>query len=297
MESGLQRGAGAGRGFRAGRWPLVRLLARAFSMPDERHSSVPKASAPPRSSCAASATDRGANYRCGAGEVDLIALDRCTVVFIEVKTRTQPGFGTPFEAVDRRKQRQIQRAAQQYISENRLHARDARFDVVGVWWEDGRLRWSWLESLRGTIGRISGPGSLVPSWNTRNQKRETRTKNSLLVQRREPRSAHACASGSPMRVTACREPARRPAAVCAGETAPGGGIVPGSPGVHAGGWLAASAGAGSAGGSRGRERVEQKVETVEQVVGVGIAEGHRAQVPLRLDQLEDRRVVVHHVRD
>lgn len=80
------------------------------------------------------------NYRCRSGEVDLIALDGKAVVFIEVKTRTQPGFGSPFEAVDRRKQRQIQRAAQQYLTENRLHDRDARFDVVGVWRDDGRLR-------------------------------------------------------------------------------------------------------------------------------------------------------------
>ena len=80
------------------------------------------------------------NYRCRCGEVDLIALDRSTIVFIEVKTRTQPGSGTPFEAVDRRTQRQIQRAAQQYIKENRLYDRNARFDVVGVWWDDGRLQ-------------------------------------------------------------------------------------------------------------------------------------------------------------
>ena len=80
------------------------------------------------------------NYRCRSGEVDLIALDRSTVVFIEVKTRTQPGLGTPLEAVDRRKQRQIQRAARMYLSENRLHERNARFDVVGVWLEDGRLQ-------------------------------------------------------------------------------------------------------------------------------------------------------------
>ena len=80
------------------------------------------------------------NYRCKAGEVDLIALDGTTVVFIEVKARTHPGFGSPLDAVDRRKQRQIQRAAQWYLSENRLHDRDARFDVVGVWWEDGRPR-------------------------------------------------------------------------------------------------------------------------------------------------------------
>jgi putative endonuclease len=80
------------------------------------------------------------NYRRRAGEVDLIALDGHTVVFVEVKTRTQPGFGSPLEAVDPRKQRQIQRAAQYYLSENRLHDREARFDVVGVWWENGDVR-------------------------------------------------------------------------------------------------------------------------------------------------------------
>jgi putative endonuclease len=80
------------------------------------------------------------NYRCPSGEVDLIALDHSTLVFIEVKTRTQPGFGSPLEAVDRRKQRQIQRAAQYFLSENRLHDRNARFDVVGVWWDNGHVQ-------------------------------------------------------------------------------------------------------------------------------------------------------------
>jgi putative endonuclease len=80
------------------------------------------------------------NYRCRSGEVDLIALDGTTVVFIEVKTRTQLGFGSPLEAVDRRKQHQIQRAALQYLTENRLHDRNARFDVVGVWWDNGRVQ-------------------------------------------------------------------------------------------------------------------------------------------------------------
>ena len=80
------------------------------------------------------------NYRCRLGEVDLIALDRRTVVFIEVKTRTRPGFGSPLEAVDARKQHQIRRAAQHYLTEKRLHQRDARFDVVGVWWEGDAVR-------------------------------------------------------------------------------------------------------------------------------------------------------------
>jgi putative endonuclease len=80
------------------------------------------------------------NYRCRLGEVDLIALDRGTVVFVEVKTRRQAEYGNPLEAVDRRKQQQIQRAAQYYVSANRLHDRDLRFDVVGVWWQDGAAK-------------------------------------------------------------------------------------------------------------------------------------------------------------
>ena len=80
------------------------------------------------------------NYRCVVGEVDLIALDGSTVVFVEVKTRSHAGSGSPFEAVNPRKQRQIQRAAQYYIKQHRLQDRNARFDVVGVWWDGDDAR-------------------------------------------------------------------------------------------------------------------------------------------------------------
>jgi putative endonuclease len=73
------------------------------------------------------------NYRCPTGEVDLVALDGRTVVFVEVKTRTQEGFGSPFDAIDPHKQHQLARAAQYFLAEHRLHDRPARFDVVGVW--------------------------------------------------------------------------------------------------------------------------------------------------------------------
>jgi putative endonuclease len=73
------------------------------------------------------------NFRCPLGEVDLIALDRRTVVFVEVKTRRRPGSGSPFDAVDPRKQRQIVRTAKYYLGARRLQDRDVRFDVVGVW--------------------------------------------------------------------------------------------------------------------------------------------------------------------
>ena len=74
------------------------------------------------------------NYRCTAGELDLIVLDRRVIVFVEVKTRTGQGFGTPFEAVEFRKQRKIIQAAQFFLAEKGLQQRDARFDVVGVSW-------------------------------------------------------------------------------------------------------------------------------------------------------------------
>ena len=61
-------------------------------------------------------------------------------MFVEVKTRTQDDFGSPFESVDRRKQRHILRAAQRYLAENRLVDRNARFDVVGVWWDGDTTR-------------------------------------------------------------------------------------------------------------------------------------------------------------
>ena len=74
------------------------------------------------------------NYRCSAGEVDLIVLDRRVIVFVEVKTRTDHRFGTPLEAVEFRKQQKMIQAAQFFLSQKKLHQRDARFNVVGISW-------------------------------------------------------------------------------------------------------------------------------------------------------------------
>ncbi|MBI3300553.1 MAG: YraN family protein [Deltaproteobacteria bacterium] len=75
------------------------------------------------------------NYRSPFGEVDLIALDRQTIVFVEVRTHTGEAFGDPLESVNARKQRQIARAALHYLSRHHLHDREARFDVIGIRWE------------------------------------------------------------------------------------------------------------------------------------------------------------------
>ena len=74
------------------------------------------------------------NYRCAAGELDLIMLDQRVIVFVEVKTRTGIGYGTPLEAVEVRKQQKMIRAAQFFVNAKKLNQREARFDVVGISW-------------------------------------------------------------------------------------------------------------------------------------------------------------------
>lgn len=80
------------------------------------------------------------NFRCPLGEIDLIALDRGTLVFVEVKTRGSGAFGTPAEGIGRQKRERLRRAAETWIGRKRLHDRPARFDVVEVYWEADRPR-------------------------------------------------------------------------------------------------------------------------------------------------------------
>lgn len=72
------------------------------------------------------------NWRCRDGELDLVALDGDTVVFVEVKTRRGEGFGTPAEAVTVSKSRRLRRLAAQWLREQAWRAGEVRIDVVGV---------------------------------------------------------------------------------------------------------------------------------------------------------------------
>lgn len=72
------------------------------------------------------------NYRCAAGEVDLVALDGRCVVFVEVKARHAEDADTPLAALRVPQERRIVRAAQHFLARHRLLDRDVRFDVVGV---------------------------------------------------------------------------------------------------------------------------------------------------------------------
>lgn len=78
------------------------------------------------------------NYRCRLGEIDLVTRDGRMVVFVEVKTRSDQRFGVPLESVHHKKQRKMAQVALFYLSQHRLHYQDARFDVVGVSFAEGR---------------------------------------------------------------------------------------------------------------------------------------------------------------
>ena len=68
------------------------------------------------------------------GEIDLVAVDGRTLVFVEVKTRRNHDAGSPSEAVDAAKQRQLTRAALSYLRRHDLLEQRARFDVIAITW-------------------------------------------------------------------------------------------------------------------------------------------------------------------
>jgi putative endonuclease len=78
------------------------------------------------------------DVRTPLGQLDLVAVDGRTLVFIEVKTRAGHGFGLPQEAVDARKIRKLRQLGLYYLK-MRPHRGPVRFDVVGLTMSQGRL--------------------------------------------------------------------------------------------------------------------------------------------------------------
>ena len=72
------------------------------------------------------------NYRCPLGEIDLIARQGRTLVFVEVKSEAAASGIVPKARVDARKQRKLSQVAQFYLKQKRLVDVSARFDVVQV---------------------------------------------------------------------------------------------------------------------------------------------------------------------
>jgi len=74
------------------------------------------------------------------GEIDIIAVDSQTVVFVEVKTRSSHAAGHPADAVTLDKQRRLTRIALAYLRYNDLLENSARFDVIAVTWPPGKRK-------------------------------------------------------------------------------------------------------------------------------------------------------------
>ena len=72
------------------------------------------------------------NYECALGEIDLIAKEKGTLVFMEVKTRSSLDMGLPAESVTLNKRRQITKCAQYYLKRYGIHDVACRFDVVSI---------------------------------------------------------------------------------------------------------------------------------------------------------------------
>ncbi|MEU4241606.1 YraN family protein [Actinoplanes sp. NPDC026619] len=72
------------------------------------------------------------NWRCSAGEVDLVLRDGDDLVFCEVKTRRGTTFGSPAESIGHRKVRKLRELAGRWLDETGIHPRSIRFDVVEV---------------------------------------------------------------------------------------------------------------------------------------------------------------------
>jgi putative endonuclease len=96
------------------------------------------------------------NYRSPYGEIDLIMRaprQAQMLVFVEVRTNSDPRFGDPLESITVRKQRQVAKTAQYYVVTHRLEQCEARFDVIGIRWEQGHARISHIP------GAFDGPRS------------------------------------------------------------------------------------------------------------------------------------------
>lgn len=79
------------------------------------------------------------NWRCGNMEIDIIAKRGKTIAFVEVKTRSSEVFGTPEQAVDRRREQRLTTAANAYLQLHHLDL-EPRFDIISIVLNDHEKR-------------------------------------------------------------------------------------------------------------------------------------------------------------
>lgn len=75
------------------------------------------------------------NWRCADGEIDIVAVEKHSLVVCEVKTRSGTRYGTPLEAVGRAKLTRLRRLAAQWLNAHGIRFDQIRIDVVGLLYE------------------------------------------------------------------------------------------------------------------------------------------------------------------
>jgi putative endonuclease len=88
------------------------------------------------------------NFECRQGEIDIIALDKDEIVFVEVKTRTSKKYGLAAEAVDDVKKKHLWKAVEYYVYSRNLQNEFIRIDVVEVYLNKNKAN---INHIKGAI--------------------------------------------------------------------------------------------------------------------------------------------------
>lgn len=87
------------------------------------------------------------NFMCMQGEIDVIAVDKNYIVFVEIKSRTNMEYGLPSESVTRKKLKHILRAAQYYLYIKNFENQDIRIDVIEVYLKENKYYFNHLKQI------------------------------------------------------------------------------------------------------------------------------------------------------
>lgn len=88
------------------------------------------------------------NFKCSHGEIDIIAIDKNELVFVEVKTRCSRKYGEAREAVNKVKRKHIKKASTFYLYKNGLENRFVRFDVIEIYMKNDKFA---IKHLKNTL--------------------------------------------------------------------------------------------------------------------------------------------------
>lgn len=87
------------------------------------------------------------NFECRQGEIDIVAIDKNELVFIEVKTRTSIKYGKPAEAVNEIKQKHLIKAVEYYLYSRHLENEFVRIDVIEIYLYKNKYRVNHIKQI------------------------------------------------------------------------------------------------------------------------------------------------------